>query len=151
MTSNLVNNLCYSKKLYSQSVYKENKGKAKDVSENTRFGTEVTEIYPNRKDINTIYGKTKINFQIDIYIDVYSDDKGYMVLNFTNLLNCERFKSFIIRTQLNNMTIEDLKELYDNIIEKAETEGSNQVYITIVKLLQAHKINKVLLKYEEVG
>ncbi len=100
--------------LPKQVVYKEENGEPSEAP--YRLGRLDTELYRNKKVINTIYGKDAFVPKITIYVNVVNDDKGYILINILNAETNTCVKQIMIRSQHNNMSLDSLKELYDEII-----------------------------------
>lgn len=103
------------KKLPKQKVFKEDNGEPSEVP--YRLGRLNDELYRNRKVINTIYGEEEFIPEIRVYVNIITDYKGYITIDILNSETRNCIKQIIIRSQPNNMSINSLKEIYDEIVE----------------------------------
>lgn len=128
----------YIKIFPKQKCFKETNGETSEVP--LRLGRLTTDLYRNRTVINTIYGDKPFVPRIEIYVEFFTDIKGYMTINIINDETKTTAKQIVIRTQPNNMTIKALKNLYDEIMVVLD-KYENEAVVKLIELIQSKSLD----------
>ena len=130
--------------LPSEIVYKENKGES--ISPQLRHGRLDDNLYINRKNINTRYGKLPIKPQIKLYFRAFTDRNSIITVDMYNAEDKCLFKKFTIKSENNNFSINDMKTLCDDIKTILFSEESGLA----IKLIEYIR-NKENLIFDEIA
>jgi len=117
-----------------QSCYKVTKGEG--IEPPLRLGRLDEElVYRNQKCINTIYGENK--FIPLVTVEVIDNEINKYSLNVTisDKTNKQTLKQFVIRTQVNNLELSDIKEHYDKI-KTILDENNENTLITLIEYIR---------------
>lgn len=130
--------------LPSEVVYKENKGDS--IPPQLRHGRLDDDIYINRKNINTRYGKSPITTQVKVYFRAFTDENSVITIDMFNVDDKSLFKKFIIKSVNNDFTIVDMKSLCEEIKTILSEDTSSKT----IKLIEYIR-NKENLIFDEVA
>ena len=135
-------------KLKRQSCYKEDKGE--DVkTPPLRLGKIEDNIYLNQKTVNTRYGNQVFAPTVRITVRTIENNKSYIHIEFINEDAHDVFKMFIIRSQPNELSLEQFSALYDNLLSQITEDAQLVDIIQYIRDLKDEQDNKYTI--EEVG
>lgn len=129
---NLNNKMVYSKTLPKQIVFFEADGGPSP--ELLRLGRLNSELYKNRIYLTTIYGKQPFVPTITIFVETEADDKCFIIISIINKETKTTAKQLVIKSQKNNLSLKEMSDIYDEIINVIEADGTDQA-INLIKLL----------------
>lgn len=100
--------------LPTEIIYKEDEGDSKSAQ--IRHGRLDDEnVYFNKNNINTRYGLLPINPQVKVYFRAFTDDNSVIIIDMFNADTRDLFKKFTIKSVNNKFSIDDMKQICDDI------------------------------------
>lgn len=130
----------YIKILPKQVCYKVENGESSETP--LRLGRLSDELYRNRNVITTIYGEEAFTPRVEVKTLVHTDDKCYIIITISNNETKTTVKQITLRSQPNNLTISDMKETYDEIIDLLNKE-TDTGFIDLIDLLRNKKSDNI--------
>lgn len=124
-------------------VYKEQPGES--VSTQLRHG-RIDTIFRNNKDINTRYGQQTIQPRIKLYFRAFTNENSVLTIDIINTIDNNLFKKFIIKSLNNCFTIDDMKNISDEIITLLKSENTS-IATNLIDYIR----NKENLIFEEIA
>ena len=132
----------YIKVLNKQSLYKEENGEVFETP--LRLGRLDSELYRDRDVITCIEGQNMFIPKVSVEVITHADDKSYIIIDIYNYETRTVIKQLVIRSQENNLSLAEFKEVYDKIIDILESESSTEL-VDLIEMLRSTKN----LKFEE--
>ena len=121
------------KVLPKQQCFKIDDGEKSEVP--LRLGRINSDLYKNRKVITTINGEKSFIPKVELFVETLTDDKCYILLNIIDYETDIAVKQFTIRSQPNNLSISEMKTIYDEIVTYLNSD-SNEILNDLISYLK---------------
>lgn len=127
-------NNIFMKVLQKQSLYKEENGESSETP--LRLGRLDSELYRNKDVITCVEGQRLFVPTVSVETLTYTDTKSYITINISNYETRCTVKQIIIRSQENNLSLLEFKELYDKIIDILNSESMTEL-VDLIEMLRS--------------